>query len=475
MNRREEGDIEEALVLAWKKLSHLREHADQYPAVAWSPALTARLQHPSDLPEEPSPLNEVVEQAFSRILEGYCNVSHPLYLGYISPKPLAETVLGDLIASMLNQTPGAWRAGPSATQIESETLSWIRTFMGLDAPVHGQQGGLITSGGSMANLLALKLARDRYFPEALSQGMSNEQVRPVIYMSSEGHFSVLKAADMLGLGRNSVRLIQTDHDGRIDLAQLETTIQADQLKHQKAICIIGVAGTSATGAVDDLDALADMARRHDCWYHIDGAAGLALASLPAFRTQFQGMQRADSLSLDPCKWLFTAFGLGCLLLRDETPLRKSFDVIGHYWQDCDEPEFFRSSFYGTRQWRSLGLWLAFKRMGAKGYRVLLENLCHRAQQFRQALEQSEHFELLGETALPVCCFRPKASSAQRASQLAEALMTWVNETGEAYLTRLDWHGEHYLRAAFNNSGTTEKDVAHLLQVLHKGLRAIGCV
>jgi aromatic-L-amino-acid decarboxylase len=473
MNKKEDGEIEEALMLAWKKLSHLRQHADQYPAVAWSPELKARLQQPGDLPEAPSPLNEVVEQAFSRVLEGYCNVSHPLYLGYISPKPLAETVLGDLIASMLNQTPGAWRAGPSATQIESETLSWIRTFMGLDAPASGQVGGLITSGGSMANLLALKLARDRYFPEALEQGMSNQRGRPVVYMSSEGHFSVLKAADMLGLGRKSVRLIQTDRDGRIDLAQLEQSIQKDRLNHQKAICIIGLAGTSATGAVDDLDALADMAQRHDCWYHIDGAAGLALASLPAFRAQFQGMQRADSLSLDPCKWMFAAFGLGCFLLRDETPLRQSFDVIGHYWQDSDEPEFFRSSFYGTRQWRSLGLWLAFKRIGAQGYRVLLENICLRAQQFRLALAQSGHFDLLGATTLPVCCFRPKASSVQQASTLAEALMTWVNETGDAYLTRLDWHGEYYLRAAFNNIDTTEKDVGHLLDVLEKGLRAIG--
>lgn len=461
---------------AMQRVLQMRRAAASYPALSWQADLPTRLKQVHAVPETGQPLQQVIDAALDRIEAGYCNVAHPLYLGYISPKPLMESVVGDFIAAALNQTSGAFRAGPAATRIEYETLHWLRNFLTLPSLPEGQIGGIFTSGGSMANLSALKLARDQAIGDCTASGLAaavgaagaaGAAARRLIYMSCEGHFSIIKAADMLGLGRESVRLIKTGPAGRIDLEALQHTILQDRRDGHLPLCIIGVAGTSASGAIDDLAALANLASEHGVWFHIDGAAGLAMAALPEARAMFAGMERADSIAFDPCKWMFTAFGLGCLFLKDSRHLRDSFDVIGHYWQDLEELEYFRLGFYGTRQWRSLGLWFCLCSLGAGGYRTLLGRLVENAAALRQALLGHGGFELLPNQNLPVVCFRPRAS-ADLADARARELQQRINDSGQAYLTLLDWRGQTWLRAAFNNYSTGLADVQQLVQLLTAG-------
>jgi glutamate/tyrosine decarboxylase-like PLP-dependent enzyme len=195
---------------------------------------------------------------------------------------------------------------------------------------------------------------------------------------------------------------------------------------------------------------------------------MAMAALPEQRANFAGMELADSIAFDPCKWMFTAFGLGCLFLKDGSRLRASFDVIGHYWQDLEELEYFRLGFYGTRQWRSLGLWFCLRSIGASGYRKLLRQLLDNASALRKGLQAHGGFELLPGQNLPVVCLRPRTTPAL-ADAAASQLHQRINDGGKAYLTMLDWRGQSWVRAAFNNYSTSQADVQTLMQLLIQAL------
>lgn len=428
---------------------------EQWPAVSWNSEVQRRLVEVAPLPETGRALEDLIRSASAEVLQGYCNVSHPLYFGYISPKPHPAAVLGDALASGLNQTPGAWRAGPSATAVEVETLSWICELLGYPRADNSLPNGIFTGGGTIANLIALKLARDRL----RERGVRIEEMR--VYMSVEGHFSVGKALDVLAVGKESLRLIGTDADGRLSLPALQDAIRDDIAAGHVPMAIVGVAGTSATAAVDPLEQLATIAREHAVWFHIDGAAGAVYSALDATSGLFRGLALADSLTLDPCKWMFVPFGMGCLLVKDGRWLSDSFWSTGHYWEELDELDTFKMNLYGTRQWRSLGLWMLLSHLGRSGYTALLENMRDAARHFAGLISKDDRYELLAVPQLPVLAFRIAAGSAQRRSDLTRQLQRRLVADGEVYVTMMDWRGEDYIRIAVNNYATSVRDMDRL--------------
>lgn len=427
-------------------------------------SIEQRLISPSEIPMVGSAPLDVLSEATQLIFDGYCNVLHPSYYGYISPRPLQISLIGDILASGLNQTPGAWRAGPAATVIEKEVITWLAEFMGYPITSTQFPNGIMTSGGTMANASALKLARDTIMGrEQQFVGLSAATKQPVFYMSVEGHFSILKSLDFMGFGRNSLRTIPTTSSGTIDLDVLKSNIETDLTNGLLPLCIIGVAGTSATGAVDDLAALAVLAKEHNMWFHVDAAAGGAFAKLPSTQTIFSGLECADSVTIDPCKWLFLSFGIGCLLVKDGIELYNSFHAGGPYWEELDELDTFQMGFSGTRQWRSLGLWMAFKSLGARGYWDLLENNVSNARYIASRVSEDQRLELLCEPLLPVCCFR--VIQTLPGLTLNET-NKWVQRTivakNKQYITLLDWHGITYLRISINNYTTNKTHLDELL-------------
>lgn len=446
-------------------LSDAHVEPQSRPALAWTAELSERLKQPRPLPAVGSDLSDVVQAAGRLVLDGYCNVAHPLYFGYISPRAHPAAVLGDLLASGLNQTPGAWRAGPAATVIEVETLGWVCELLGYPQAASGLPNGIFTGGGTVANLAALKLARDRYLRTGLGTLAS-----ATVYMSREGHFSIGKSLDVLGFAHDALRLIETNAHGRIDVSALERQLDADRHDGRHPIALVAVAGTSATAAVDPLGTLADLAQSRGLWFHVDGAAGAAYAALPRTAPLFQGLERADSVTLDPCKWMFVSFGMGCLLVRDGALLRDSFWSTGHYWEELDELDTFKMNLYGTRQWRSLGLWTLLRHLGLSGYRDLLDHMLASAQHLAALIEADDRYELLAQPELPVLAFR---LAEDPGSQLTHRVQRRLVADGQCYVTVLDWHGQPYLRIAVNNYATTCEDMTRFKHLLDEAA-AIEC-
>jgi len=453
-------------------LENAYNHPENYQVLSSSRELLNRYSHPQCLPQEGAEAREIIEEAIAAIFSGYCNVSHPQYYGYISPKPLPISLVGDLLASGLNQTPGAWRAGPAATVIEAETLQWISQFIGYENNIGKVPNGIFTSGGSMANASALKLARDIILGRDLQdKGLVENKFKPTVYMSEEGHFSIWKGLDFLGLGRNCLRRIAVDENGRINLNALQQQIQQDIQIGAKPICLIATAGTSATGSVDPISSLASIARDYDMWFHVDAAAGGVFANLAATKKHFEGINLADSVTIDPCKWLFVPFGIGCLLTKDGSELVKSFQASGHYWEELSEPDLFQMGLPGTRQWRSLGLWMTFKYLGSNGYGELLSNALSTVFYLAEKIQGCEQLELLQQPTLPVCCFRIK-NSPQHLSldEINRLVQKATTDTGNYYITLLDWRKTSYFRVSINNFSTNREHIDSLIDAILNQLK-----
>lgn len=453
-----------------KVLSTLQEAYDNpeaHKVLFSSPALDTRFSKPENIPASGCELSKLLEETIKTIFSGYCNLSHPQYYGYISPKPLPMSVIGDLLASGLNQTPGAWRAGPSATVIEAETLLWISQFIGYEHIVDKLPNGIFTSGGAMANASALKLARDTVLGRDVQyDGLVESRFKPSVYVSEEGHFSIWKALDFLGLGRNCLRVVKVHKDGCIDVNILLEQIKKDIKLGYKPICLVGTAGTSATGAVDSLSELAKIARDYDMWFHVDAASGGVFANIPETSTHFIGMNEADSVTIDPCKWLFMSFGIGCLLTKQGSELVKSFQSTSHYFEELSEPDLFQMGLPGTRQWRSLGLWMTFKHLGSAGYQELLRNNLSVTSYLAQRIKNYEELELLQEPILPICSFRVKDSKKQLPlNEINLLIQKSIIEKGMHYPTILDWRGENYFRVCINNFNTNSTHVDALIDTV----------
>jgi len=408
---------------------------------------------------------EVLNQAFSLLDSGFCNVQNSGYYGYISSRPLLLSLIGDFLASSLNQTAGAWRAGPAATVIENHTLKWIAEFIGYSTQPN-EPAGIITNGGTMANASALKLARDIKLGRAVQEnGLDCSVQKPAIYLSEQGHFSIKKSLDFLGLGKNSLKIINVNEKGQMDLDVLTSAIESDIAAGFTPICIVATAGTTATGAIDDLQSLSQIAKKYAVWFHVDAAAGGVYGDHPLTKHHFLGMDLADSVTIDPCKWLFVPFGIGCLLVKEPKELFESFKITANYWEEKNELDFFQMSFPGTRQWRTLGLWMIFKSLGKNGYHQLLGNMLALKDYLVDKLDKSDTYEILENPLLPVCCFRFISKSVPLSLSLNDIntlLCSEINKNNKHHVTLMDYDDKVFLRVAFSNPEASTHTIDELL-------------
>src|SRR5947199_227208 len=336
---------------------------------------------PADLErlfDEPMPIAGVsAEEILARferdVAPHAMQVPSPRYFGQFNPTPLAIGVWADALCSSLNQNAGAWRNGPTSAMIESQVIRWLCELIG-----YGSDGfGVLASGGSEANLIALKCARDRMAPEIRQKG-ANAAAALTVYTSEQCHFSVEKSLDILGLCRESLRKIETDNRFHIRLDSLNAAIKKDVAEGRRPFCIVGVAGTTSTGVIDPLPELAAIAVAHDCWFHVDAAYGGALAFSEKHKDKLRGIELADSITFDPHKWMFVPFSCGATLVRDGGQvLRNSFDMSPEYLSEDRgfsdaQYDFFRYGQMGTRRFNSLKLWMCFKFMGKRGYSETIE-------------------------------------------------------------------------------------------------------
>jgi aromatic-L-amino-acid/L-tryptophan decarboxylase len=369
------------------------------------------------------------------------------FLGYVlgSGEPIGA--LGDLYASILNQNVTAWRSSPSAVTIERALVSGLAEAIGCAGFT-----GLLTSGGSSANLMALAMARESRLP-------ANEQgSQPgIVYASSETHMSVPKALALLGLGRSALRRIPVDDAFRISVDDLEAAIAEDRAAGRTPIAIVANAGTIVTGAIDPLARLAAVAAANDVWLHVDGAYGTPAALVRP--ELFDGLDRADSVSLDGHKWLYQPVEVSMLLYRDATVARQTFSFTDDYARSLsDDPlegfSFFDESLDLSRRFRALKLWLSLRYHGLAAFRAAIAADLEHAQLLAALIEAEPDLELLAPVELSAVCFRWVGGD----DEANAALLQRVNARGRVYLSNATVRGRFSLRACFVNHRSTEADV-----------------
>ena len=389
-------------------------------------------------------------------------VNSPRFFAYVmgSGEPVAAAA--DLLASVLNQNVTSWRSGPAAATIERTVVSWLAEAVGC----RGFQGSLC-GGGSAANLMALAMAREAKLP-------ANERgAQPaVMYASQEVHMSIGKAVALLGLGRENLRLIAVDDQFCMIPGELEKAIEQDKKAGRKAIAIVATAGTVNTGSIDPLPEIGGIARRHGLWLHVDGAFGV-LAAIAA-PEKFAGIEQADSLSLDPHKWLYQPVDCGCLLFREAAAAHAAFAHSGDYARSLYQNPleafaFFEESLELSRRFRALKLWLSLRYHGLNAFRAAIHDDLRRAQLLAQQIDAEPLLERLAPVSLSAVCFRHQGGG----DEFNAAILQRVIERRRVYISNATIGGKFALRACIMNHRSQDEDVLAVAEEVLAAAKEVG--
>ncbi|HEX5602390.1 MAG TPA: pyridoxal-dependent decarboxylase [Pyrinomonadaceae bacterium] len=389
---------------------------------------------------------------------------HPRFFGYVASPSTPVGAYADLIASALNSNITCWRSGSAGTEIERMVVRWLGALINYDRDAKG----LLTSGGSMANMIALLIAhRRKSGVDTARAGLWNSGPPMTLYASEEVHLSIAKAADILGFGRDQVRVIACDERQRMRVDVLRQKIEADRREGLRPFCLVGSAGTTNTGAVDPLNELADVAAEFDLWFHVDGAYGAPASLEEGKKHLFAGLERADSVSLDPHKWLYVPVDAGCLLFRDADAASRPFSaedadyIKTHGYADDEAFAFWDYGVELSRRFRALKVWMTLQYYGSSRIAGAISEDMALAAYLGGLVSSAHDFELLAPVELSICCFRyvpDRSMSDAELDRVNERVMEMVQKGGRAYLSNATVNGKFALRACITNFRTTKADI-----------------
>jgi len=435
-----------------------------------SAAIRALIDEP--LPQAGTDFDALLDTVDDVIARFTRHSAHPRFFGYVSSPGTPVSSLGSMLAAALNVNVTCWRSAPAGTEIEHLTINWLKEMLGYPQ----EAAGLFTSGGSMANFAALAAARSAKTPaNVVRDGVAAAGKRMCLYVSDEGHFSIGKAAGMLGIGEASVRYVKTDERQQIGLADLERMVERDLADGHLPFCVVANAGATATGAFDPIGDVAAIARRYDLWLHVDAAYGGFAALAPSARHLFERIAEADSVALDPHKWLYLPVGSGCVLYRDPAAAQAAFSHQAEYTRmiGLERDEAFAFWDYGpelSRPFRAFDLWLLIKWAGAARLGEAIERNIACARHFERLVEASEDFEMLAPVELSIFCFRyaPK-NFAGDLDALNERVLVELQHGGSSYLSNAKVGGQFALRGCVLNYRTSERDMEILLEDVRRAV------
>jgi len=424
------------------------------------------------IPEEPLAPEELLAHLREVVLERSMYPGHPGFMAYVSGAGTVPGAAADLLAAAINQNVGGWRLSPAATEIEQALVRWFTGQFGLPESA----GGLFVSGGAMANFSALKVARDARC--GFDVGAKGVAAGPplALYSSTEAHHVIDRAADMLGLGRDAVRRIPVDTEWRMISARLDRAIKRDVAAGVRPVAAVGTAGTVATGAVDPLDAIADVCQRHGLWFHVDAAYGGPAVLAAELRPLFSGIERADSIAFDPHKWLYTPHSGGCVLYRDRSLAEGAFALNPDYIHEDKErsghgfdhltigPQF-------SRGFAAFKVWISLLAHGRAAYARRIAQDVALARYLAERVAERPEFELSAPAVLSICCFRyvppdlpPSPGRDAYLDLLNERLMTEIWLDGRVLCSNAVLDGRFVLRACIVNFRTEAAECDRLLDV-----------
>ncbi len=430
----------------------------EYPVLA-NPepgALIDRL--PAHGPETGEPMAAILDDFQKLIVPGLTHWNHPRFFAFFSITASGPGILGEMLSSVLNVQHMLWKASPAATELEQVTLGWLREWLKLPP----EYFGLIHDTASTASMHAILAARELAAPEAR---ISGEHPPLILYKSEHAHNSIDKGAVVVGVGAANIRHIATDSDFRMRPEALEASIEQDLAAGKKPFCVVATMGTTAMTSADPLEAILRIAGKHGLWVHVDAAYGGPAALLEELRPMFNGIEQADSMVLNPHKWLFTPFDLSILYTRRPEILRRSLALseVPAYLRVAQHERALNYSEYTLplgRRFRSLKLWFVLRYYGREGIVRVLREHVRLAQSLAGWIREDRRFELSAPVVFSLVCFRYKGSDQEN-----RALFEQINASGEAFLSSTELNGKFVLRWAIGNMGTTEQDVRETWEMI----------
>lgn len=416
------------------------------------------------MPENGADPLQVLDDVCREMVDKGFHVPAANYFGLMNPTPTYMGFLGEALVAGLNPQLATLARSQLASKIEVETLRWIGERVGWP----GTFNGTFTSGGNEANFSGLAMALAWKFPQAIDDGVATIGAQPIVYASAESHHSLDKSAGLLGIGRKALRRVPVNARLQMDPGQLNAAVESDLRAGHKPFCVVATAGTTSSGIIDDLPAIAAICRRHDLWLHVDGAYGASLIFSNKHRHLIRGIELADSITIDPHKWLAVPFAAGVILTRRPEILERAFAVYAPYMPKAAGavlPDNSRISTQWTRRMNALKLWLTLKVHGRKAYEEHIDRQMKLAQGFADWVRKSERFELTSPLVVPILNFRLKGVDPSQRAALHSALVQEVTRDGRLWISDTVVNGESVIRVMVVSYLTEERHLRGLQDAL----------
>jgi aromatic-L-amino-acid/L-tryptophan decarboxylase len=428
------------------------------------------------VPEQPTPLKNVYAELTDNLMPYPMGNIHPRFWGWYMGAGNFTGALADFLAAIDGSNLGG--GNTAAAQLDRQTVNWLKEMMGFPAG----SSGTLTSGGSMANMVGLTVARNAMAGvDVRVEGVTNLPQPLRFYASDQVHSCHQKAMETLGLGNRALVHVASDENFRMDIAALEKAIAADRASGLRPACVIATAGTTNTGSIDDLNAVGEICRREGLWFHVDGCIGALIKIAPKHARLVEGIETADSLALDPHKWLHAPFEAGCALVRDAKLHYATFSLHPEYLEEKPRgvaagEYLFDYGFELSRGFKALKIWMALKEHGTQKFGRLIDQNIEQGAYLTGLIAAQPCLELMAPTAINIVCFRYRIAGADEVAHQAlnTEIMLRLQEAGTAVMTDTTIHGRHCLRAAINNHRTRREDLDLLVsEVIRLGLELSG--
>ena len=450
-------------------------HPERYPVLAQVEPGEVKARLPKEPPGRPEPMEAVLQDVEKIIAPGLTHWNHPGFFAYFGITGSGPGILGELLSSAFNVNAMLWRTSPAATELEELVMDWLRQLLGLPPEFMG----IINDSASISSLCAIAVAREALGLRIREDGLAGRTDLPRLrlYTSEQAHSSIEKAAIVLGIGQASVVKIAVDDEFRLRSEALESAIEEDLKEGRRPFCVVATVGTTSTTSVDPVPEIADICQRHKLWLHVDAAYAGAAALLSEKRWALAGCERADSVVMNPHKWLFVPLDCSAFYCRHPGVMKQAFSLVPEYLRTPEEDRVRNYMDYGVqlgRRFRALKLWMVLRAFGSEGLRQHLRAHIALAERFRDWIEASPSFELLAPVPFSVVCFRHRPDGLPEngeteayLNRLNERLLDSVNRAGEVFLSHTQLNGKFTLRLAIGNLRTTEAYVRLAWELLQE--------
>ena len=457
-------------VVDW--IANYFEHIDEYPVLSQVQPDWLKGNLPSSAPESGEDFGAILSDVDKLILPAVTHWNHPNFHGLFSTSTSSVGVFGEMLTAAFDMKAMLWRTSPASTDLEDVVLDWLRQMM--DLPEHFE--GIIYDTASVSTMHAIAAARERANLKVRDLGMSGRDDVPLmrVYCSEHVHSSIDKGVITLGLGLRSLRKIECNERFEMIAEKLADAIDEDIEAGYLPICVIPTIGTTSTSSVDPVDAIADICEKYGIWLHVDTAYAGSTAIVPEYRKYFKGWERADSIVVNPHKWLFTPFDLSVLYCKDLSVLKEAFSLVAEYLKTSDEQTVKNGMDYGIqlgRRFRALKLWFVIRYFGREGLMARLRDHCRLARLFASWVEESDDWDMLAPVPFALVCFRACPKGVDDLNALNELVMNEINASGAAYLSHTKLNGKYTLRLSVGSIRVEERHLNKVWNILNDRLTA----